>query len=195
MFRQVTGCLLVGMCAFAAGCKDSSQTDHQVYVARANLMPTALPTRAPEYTRNQSTVKLAPERTIDYKPLEAFRPARADDTESGARAAEAKAPAAPLAGGKPTGALGQLKQGLLSLFKGGRKGPPIAKAANAAEGDEDDSADADDSEDDEDDSADADDSEDDENDSADADDDEDEDDSADDDDGDDDDDDEDEDDD
>lgn len=73
MTRYCLLCLATILLFVPAGCEKSAEPRPQARVAKAGLMPDGDPAFEPDYVANQSSVKLAPARTVSYEPLDTFR--------------------------------------------------------------------------------------------------------------------------
>ncbi len=126
MFRNKLLCVLSAMgLAICVGCDTSTHENRRAYTARAGLMPGATPAMSSIYTQNQGEVKLAPERTISYEPLESFRGRGA--SKAGGKLAKASGKSKRKARGGKTGPIGKLKQFFSNVgFPPSAKGDPAA---------------------------------------------------------------------
>ncbi len=145
MFRIARlGFSVVLLLICASACEKSAEPSERADQARLDgLMPGATPRFDPTYVVNQADVKVLPERTISYEPLDVFRAKNAEARAAKATKPKAESTAAAAkaskSGDKPsgTGMIGRLKARLF--------GGLIGDEAGAAP-DDDAAADMDDSE-------------------------------------------------
>ncbi len=161
MVRQTTLCVLsAALLAICVGCDTSTHEDRRAYTARAGLMPGATPLMSSIYTKNQAEVKLAPERSISYQPLESFRGQPAPTSKAEGKTAKASGKSKRKSKSGKMGPIGKFKDMLSNLGSvtgtlGGAKpgdGPsPGAASPGALSSDDEEDADEADDEEDEDD--------------------------------------------
>jgi len=158
MLRHTLLCVLSATAiAICVGCDTSTHENRRAYVARANLMPGATPAVSSLYTQNQGEVKLGPERTISYEPLESFRGRAASASKGGGKGAKASARSKSKSKTGKKGPIGKLKE-MFSNIKfnrgttdasqvDGDSPPGMAAPGRPSSPDDDDDADDDDDED------------------------------------------------
>lgn len=147
MFRIVRlGFSVFVLLVCVSACEKSAEPSERADRARLDgLMPGATPRFDPTYVVNQADVKVLPERTISYEPLDVFRVKNAE-----ARAAQAAKPKAdstgvatknPKSGDKPSGQgmIGRLKARLFGGLLGDEAGAAPDDGADDAATDNDDS--------------------------------------------------------